>query len=345
MPRRVTLKQVAVRSGVSYQTVSKVINDLGGVSDATEKRILQAIDELGYRPHHIARSLRSQRTMTIGYSWPISAPYQPNPILDQLLQSMLHAAEGRGYYLLSFSSFQDRENQIEAYGKLIDTQRVDGFVISAVEYNDPRVSYLIERDIPFVAFGRSNPEWKFPYIDVDGSLGLAMATEHLLEQGHQRIAILAWPEDSRIGSDRLEGYLQAMRSRGVAPLPHWIARGEGRTEFGLEATRRWLQAPYDQRPTAILAMNDSMAIGAMNAVQEVGLQVGPDLSIVGFDDTPLVRHLSPSLSSVRQPIWDVGKKVIEMLIAILEDEPLTETRILLPPELIIRRSSLGYKTD
>ena len=340
MSKRVTLKQVAARAGVSYQTVSKVINGLGGMSEATEKRIRQAIDELGYRPHHIARSLRSRRTKTIGYSWSNFPADQPNSILNQLLQSMLYAAESRDYYLLSFPFFEDQEHQTDAYGKLFDTQRVDGFIISSVEYDDPRVSYLIDRKIPFVAFGRSNPDWEFPYIDVDGSLGLAMATEHLLEQGHRRIAILAWPEDSRIGTDRLAGYLQAMEADGITPLEHWIARGESRFEFGRE-----LQSPRDQRPTAILALNDSMAIGAMNAASEAGLQIGPDISIVGFDDAPLVRYLSPPLSSVRQPTWEIGERVVEMFIAILEGETLVENQILLPPELIIRESSLGYLPD
>ncbi len=342
MSKRVTLKQVAARAGVSYQTVSKVINGHVGTSEATAKRIRQAVDELGYRPHHIARSLRSQRTRTIGYSWSNFPADQPNPILNQLLQSMLYAAESRDYYLLSFPFFEDQGYQTDSYGMLFDTRRVDGFIISSVEYDDPRASYLIDRKIPFVAFGRSNPDWEFPYIDVDGSLGLAMATEHLLEQGHRRIAILAWPEESRIGTDRLAGYLQAMEANGIIPLEHWIARGESCFEFGLEASRRWLQSPRDQRPTAILALNDSMAIGAMNAANEAGLQIGPDLSIVGFDDAPLVRYLSPPLSSVRQPTWEVGERVIEMMIAVLEGEPLAENQILLPPELIIRESSLGY---
>lgn len=340
MVKRVTLKQVAARANVSYQTVSKVINGKGGVSSATEERIWHAVHELGYSPHHMARSLRSRRTLTIGYSWPPSTPDQPNPILDQFLQSMLLAAERQGYYLLSFPHFSNQYDQIEAYRKLIDSNRVDGFVISAVEYDDRRVAFLIDRDSPFVAFGRSNHDWDFPYVDVDGALGLQMATEHLLEQDHRRIAILAWPERSRSGDDRLHGYLLALEKAGIEPHPNWITRGEGCFEFGFETTMKWLQSPNEQRPTAIVALNDSMAIGGMQAAKELGIRIGPELGIVGFDDTPFIRYLSPPLSSLRQPVWEAGHHVIEMLVAILENKPIERRRILLSPELVIRESSL-----
>lgn len=340
MAKRVTLKQVAARANVSYQTVSKVINGKGDVSSATEERIWHAVHELGYRPHHMARSLRSRRALTIGYSWPPSTPDQPNPILDQFLQSMLLAAEREGYYLLSFPHFFDQYDQIEAYKKLIDSNRVDGFVISAVEYDDRRVAFLIERDIPFVAFGRSNHDWDFPYVDVDGAFGLTIATDHLLEQGHRRIAILAWPEHSRSGDDRLHGYLTALEKAGLESHPSWIARGEGCFEFGFETTMKWLQSPHEQRPTAIVALNDSMAIGAMHAAKELGVRIGPELGIVGFDDTPFICHLTPPLSSLRQPVWEAGQDVIGLLVAILENKHIERRQILLSPELVIRESSL-----
>ncbi len=338
MSRRVTLKQVAARAGVSYQTVSKVINGKAQVSPETEARIWAAIRELGYRPHYIARSLRSQRSRLIGYSWPPSPPDQPNPILDQFLQSMFTSAEEAGYHLLCFPHHYG-ERQIEAYRELIESARVDGFIVSSVEFDDPRIAFLLEQNVPFVAFGRSNPDWDFPYVDVDGAAGMTGVVEHLLERGHRRIAALAWPETSRVGQNRLEGYFAALSRAGITPLDAWIARGEGRFDFGYQATTHWLDLPAGERPTAIVALNDVMAIGAMRAAQERGLQVGVDIAITGFDDYPLVQYLTPPLTSVRQPIWEIGQRIVSMLVALLEGQPLQEKHVLIQPELIVRASS------
>lgn len=341
MPRRVTLKEVATRSGVSYQTVSKVINGQVRVAAETEERIWQAVRELNYRPNYTARSLRAQRSFTIGYSWRPSPPEQANPILDTFLQSMFHAAEQRGYYLLCFPYHSDTQRQIESYRELMDTRRVDGFVLSGVEYNDPRVLFLLEQKFPFVAFGRSNPELRFPSIDVDGGHGLRLATEHLLAQGHRRIAALAWPEDSRVGNNRMEGYFTALHAAGITPPAEWIQRGEGRFAFGYQAAARLLQLPESIRPTAMVCLNDYMAVGAVKAVQDAGLMVGRQIAVTGFDDTPIAQYLTPPLTSVRQPVWEIGERLIALLLNILEAKNLAtdyET-ILVQPELVIRASS------
>src|SRR5512139_3032858 len=212
MASQVTLKSVASRAGVSYQTVSKVLNGQIQVAPETRERILKAADELGYRPNQIARNMRARRSYMIGYSWMPTSPDQINQILDQFLSSMVYEAEAAGYHLLPFPF---RHGHVEDYRELIDTGRVDGFVISSVEYDDLRVSFLMERKFPFVAFGRSNPEMDFPYVDVDGAEGLRLATRHLIERGHKRIGALAWPDDSRVGNDRIAGFFEVMKSAGL----------------------------------------------------------------------------------------------------------------------------------
>jgi DNA-binding LacI/PurR family transcriptional regulator len=338
MTRRVTLKQVAAHAGVSYQTVSKVLNKQARVSKQTEERIWESVRILGYRPNLIARGLRSLRSNLVGYSWAPFPPEQSNSILDQFLQSMAGAAEHAGYHLLCFPH-RDGAESIKAYQELIDTNRVDGFILSGVEFDDPRIQFLQEMNFPFVAFGRSNPSWGFPWVDVDGALGIQMATEHLLNLGHRRIFALTWPESSRLGQDRLSGYLAALRAEGISPCPEWIAKVDGVFQFGYEATAAWLAGPANQHPTAVVAFSDVMAIGAMAAARERGLQVGVDLSVTGFDDSPMIQFLTPSLTSIRQPIWEVGQKVMFMLIGILRGSPPETMQILLPPELIVRQSS------
>jgi DNA-binding LacI/PurR family transcriptional regulator len=340
MSKRVTIKDVADHVGVSYQTVSKVLNNKGQVSKETEERIWEAVRSLGYRPNHIARSLRSRRTKMIGYAWPLSAPNQINPILDQFIQSMLQVAKRAGYYILCFPHRMD-EDVTDSYLELIDTNRVDGFVVSELEFDDRRVPFLLEHNIPFVAFGRSNPEWDFPFVDVDGTRGIYLVTKHLLNNGHRRIALLGWPESSRVGRDRFQGYVQALEEAGLPLNSEWIKRGDGEYSFGDDAAAELLEAQAKERVTAIIALNDAVAIGAMHAVEAKGLQVGADIAITGFDDSPMVHCLAPPLTSVRQPVWDVGQRVIEMMLALLEGEELEERKVILPPELVVRESSLG----
>ncbi len=337
---RVTLKDVANLAGVSYQTVSKVLNHQIQVTKKTEQRIWQAVEELGYRPNLTARALRSQRSYTIGYSWPPSPHDQANPILDQFLQSIFKAAEERGYYLLCFPYHAETEKHLATYDKLIDGSRVDGFILSNVDYQDPRALLLLKRNFPFIAFGHSNPELVFPYIDVDGAAGIAAVVSHLLDLGHTCVGALAWSEDSRTGNDRMEGYFKTLRAAGITPHPSWIMRGEGRYAFGYKATLEILKRPEKERPTALITMNDPMAIGAMQAAREMNIEVGKQFAIAGFDDAPMVQYLNPPLTSVRQPVWEVGQLIIPMLIEYIETGNLpSPTPVLVNPQLIIREST------
>ena len=337
MPRIITLKQVAAKAGVSYQTVSKVLNKKIQVSEETEKRIMDAVHDLGYRPNQIARNMRTKRSLMIGYSWVQTSPEQVNHILDLFLTSMVREAEAAGYHLLPFP-FREGEAHVDDYRELIDTGRVDGFVLSSVNYNDPRINFLLERRVPFVSFGRSNPELDFPYVDVDGADGLLQAVEHLIANGHRRIAAIAWPDDSRIGNERMRGYFQAMQSAGLEARPEWIERGEGTYEFGREAAFRLLEFPEADRPTAIVTLNDTQAIGALHVARERGLEVGRDVAIVGFDDAPMSQYLQPALTTVRQPISEAGRKCVEILVSQMEGNTPQDHQILLKPRLIVRAS-------
>jgi DNA-binding LacI/PurR family transcriptional regulator len=338
MSPKITLKAVAAHAGVSYQTVSKVLNGQVQVSPETRQRIMDAVQALGYRPNQIARNMRAKRSFMIGYSWVQTSPDQVNHILDQFLSSMVREAEAAGYHLLPFP-FRESQEHVEDYRELIDTGRVDGFVLSSVNYNDPRIHFLMERGFPFVAFGRSNPELDFPWVDVDGAAGVRQAVEHLLARGHRRIAALAWPENSRVGNDRLQGYFQALQAAGLEICPDYLLRGEGTFEVGREMTLRLLDLPAEKRPNALVALNDTMAIGALYAAQERGLETGRDLAVIGFDDAPMVQYLFPPLTSIRQPIAEAGRKCIEILVALMEGRQPEERQVLLPPRLIVRASA------
>jgi len=336
--KKITLKEVAGRAGVSYQTVSKVLNRQAQVSKETEQRIMDAVRELKYRPNQIARNMRVMRSHMIGYSWVPTTPNQANHILDQFLSSMVLEAEAAGYHLLPFP-FREGDAHVDDYRELINTGRVDGFVLSSVNYDDPRIAFLLEQKFPFVAFGRSNEQLDFPYVDVDGASGLAQAVRYLISCQHRCIAVIAWPEESRVGNERLRGYFEAMQAGGLEICPEWIERGAGTFEFGRQAASRLMNLSPSDRPTAIVALNDTQAIGALHAAREHGLEVGQDVSIVGFDDAPMSQYLLPPMTTIRQPIREAGQKCVEILIALLKGDLPQERQILLQPELIVRASA------
>lgn len=336
--KKITLKEVAIRAGVSYQTVSKVLNRQAQVSSETEQRIRDAVDELGYRPNQIARNMRVMRSHMIGYSWVPTTPNQVNHILDQFLSSMVLEAEAAEYHLLPFP-FREGNEHVDDYRELINTGRVDGFVLSSVNYEDPRIAFLLAEKFPFVAFGRSNPELDFPYVDVDGASGMLQAVEYLISRQHRCIAVVAWPEDSRVGNERLRGFLHAMQDSNLEVRPEWIERGSGTFEFGREAAARLLQLPPAVRPTAILALNDTQAIGALHAIRDQGLEAGRDVAIIGFDDAPMSQYLLPPLTTIRQPIREAGRKCVEILIERMKGVQSQSHQVLLQPELVIRSSA------
>ena len=336
---RVTLKDVAARAGVSYQTVSKVINGQGSVGRETEELIWQVVGELGYRTNVTARSLRKQATGLIGYTWTPMPPDRVNPILDRFLTGTMQAAEAVGYHLMLFPSPASDE-QVSVYRQLIHSGRVDGFIVASTNYDDPRIKLLLELQFPFVAFGRANPEWDFCFVDVDGRAGVRAATEHLLAQGHRAIAIIAWPGSSRVGTSRFNGYQDALLAAGIEPNGRWIARTESSFQEGYAAMAAMLALPPDERPTAVVAIDDNLAIGAMRAAIDAGLAVGPQFGVAGFDDTPGVQHLTPPLTSVRQPILEVAQTLVPMLFHLIDGRRPDPDKVILAPRLIVRASSL-----
>ena len=332
-----TIKDVAEAAGVSTATVSYVLNNTAPISEETRRRVMDAVGRLGYRPNITARNLRASESRIIGYAWHASDDRQQhNYILSSFIHHMATTAERHQYHLMTFT--HKINNTLGVYADLIETGRVDGFVVSDTNCNDERIRYLMDMHFPFVAFGRANPEWEFPYVDIDGIDGMRQVAEHLLQRGHQRIAYLGWPEGSVAGDFRFEGYRSTLEAAGCFDSALAL-QGEDGVATGSALATRLLNLPKVQRPTAIVAVSDMLAIGAIQAVTSAGLQVGRDVAVTGFDNVPLVEHLNPPLTSVRQPIALVAQTLVQILLDILQDTPEHQTHVLIKPELVIRGSS------
>lgn len=333
-----TIKDVAERAGVSIATVSHVLNNSAPVRESTRRRVLRAIQELGYRPSVRGRNLQAQESRIIGYQWYESPDLNMNPVLDRFLYGVSQKAKRQGYYLILFNT--DRDSDVtHTYEDLIHTDRVDGFVLANTDQDDRRIRYLLDVGFPFASFGRSNPEWDFPWVDVDGESGVRQVMAHLRRNGHRRIAAICWPQGSLAGDARMKGYFESMREAGLEIDPAWVVRGLNLVRTGFEAVSRWLALPLGRRPTAVVAASDVLAIGVMSGYNAAGIQVGREVAVVGFDDAPTAEFLSPPLSSVRQPVDQIGEMVFDMLLREIRGDRSGARQVLLQPQLIVRASS------
>lgn len=333
-----TIKDVAREAGVSIATVSYVLNNkTASISDDTCRQVIEAAERIGYAPNSTARNLRYSRTNLIGYAWHDLPEDQVNPVLDRFAYYLARAAERAGYHLLTFTA--PAEDPLSVYNELIRTGRVDGFVLAGTQADDRRIQFLMESGTPFVSFGRSNPEWDFPWVDTDGETGIRQAVEHLIALGHERIAMIAWPEQDNVSHYRVRGYCQALQAAGLPLRPEYLVRGVHDEALGRAAIDYWWQLPTAQRPTAIVAASDTEAISALREAERRGMEIGRTLSVVGFDDLPLSQYLRPALTTLHQPIPLIADKLILLLEGLLSHKDLEERQILIAPRLIIRDSS------
>lgn len=331
-----TIKDVAREAGVSIATVSYVLNNkLDMVSESTYQLVMETAKRIGYVPNVTARNLKSSQSRLIGYAWHAVPNGEVNSVLDLFTYYLAQAAEEAGYHILTFTYPLDEP--LPVYNDLIRTGRVDGFVLASTTLNDPRIEFLLEQGFPFVSFGRSNPDWDFPWVDTDGQKGIYDAVTHLIGLGHRDIAMIAWPQDSVSGSFRTNGYLQALHDAGIAIRSDYIFRGENHERTGYEALEFWCSRGTP--PTAVVSISDLPAIGVLRHAEDWGLIPGKTLSVIGFDDSPVGQYLRPSLTTLRQPIPEISATLIEMLQTLLTGEKLARRQILLPPRLIIRESS------
>ncbi len=330
-----TLVDVALLAQVSRQTVSNVVNAPQRVAAPTRARVQAAIDTLNYRPHRLARNLRTRTSRMLGYRVPTTAPEAIDPLLDRFLHALTDAARVAGYHVLLFTP-DEGQDEVTAHTDLVATGTVDGFVLAETNYDDPRAVYLAEAGVPFVAFGRTGCPVPHDWVDVDGAAGTQAAVARLAAAGHQRIAFLGWPAGSASGDQRAQGWRQGLEMAGLPVDDDLLVRGSDARSVGAAGTAALLGRA--KPPSAIIAVSDLLALGALAAARVRGFAVGRDLAVVGFDDSPVAGLVAPPLTSVRQPIEDVGRHIVALLTSRLagRQEP---TGVLLAPRLIIRRSA------
>lgn len=329
---RPTLESVAQRARVSRQTVSNVINSPELVRPKTRERVEQAITALRYRPHQGARSLRTQRSRLLGVRMEPFVDGVNGSVLDRFIHALAESADRIGYRTLIYTATDDAA-EINAYQDLLAAYELDAFVLTSTHQGDLRTGWLQQRAVPFVTFGRPwGSESAHSWVDVDGASGTAEVTRRLIRRGHRRIAFVGWPVGSEVGDDRRRGWSDTLTSAGLSPSG-LSAHVEDDDHSGRQAVDRLLGT--HPAPTAFVCASDSLALGALRALGERGLTAGPDLAVIGFDDTAAAAAVG--LSTVAQPLVTAAQLCMQILVDALEgppDQPVQ--RRPLAPTVIVR---------
>ncbi len=329
-----TIREVAALAGVSPTTVSHVVNNTRFVSAEVRQRVLSAMDELGYRPNALARSLRRGETQTLGLILPDSA----NPFFAEIGRSIEDAAFELGYNVILCNTEGDLHKE-NLYVDVLMKKQVDGVIfVVAGDRSDSLVS-MIKHGVSVVVVDRDVAGVSLDTVMTDNYQGGYLATQHLLSLGHTCIGCISGPSHLTPSAQRVTGYRQALLDAGLTVAESLILRGDFRPESGRSAAKVLLN--HTPRPTAIFACNDMMAIGVLRAARELSLNVPNDVAVVGYDDIELASYTAPPLTTIRQPKAEIGRAAVQLLLERLNQRELAPRRELYPATLVIRGTCGG----
>ena len=332
----VTLRDIARRVNRSVTTVSRALHDYEDVSQETRELVKRTAREMGYTPNVAAQRLQKRRADALGLILPASGPRLSDPHFGEVLAGVGDEVARAGFDLLISIAAPDLD-ELETYRQKTSGRRVDGVLVVRTRIHDRRVEFLLQRKLPFVAYGRVLDDWDFPYVDVDHEAGMQALIQHLADLGHRRIACIIGSPEFTFVHYQLQGFRQAMTAHALPIDESLIVEADMTQRGGYGAAQTLLS--HSDPPTAIVASNDLMALGAMSAAQDHGLDVGRDIAVTGFDGIPLADTSHPTLTTVRQPAHRMGQLLGQMLVAVARGESLPDRRVLITPSLIIRQST------
>lgn len=328
-----TINDVARKAGVSITTVSYVITGKRFVSEDLKERVRQVMKETGYRPNNLARSLRLGKTDTIGLVIPDSS----NLFFAEISHNIEDNGFKNGYAVFLCNSDDQLVKQTEYLDVLVSKQ-VDGIVFISVSNDRNNLDKLIDANIPFVIVDREEEDTLADVVLVDNLAGGRAAVQHLIDLGHKKIGCITGPSEANPSAERYQGYLKGMKENEIPVRDEYIQSGNFRYKSG-EVAMEKLLALVDP-PTAVFVCNDMMAIGAFRAIQNRGLKIPEDISIVGFDNIPIVEAITPALTTIAQPMKEIAERTMSILYKRMQgDLKGPFERVVLVPKLIIRNST------
>jgi LacI family transcriptional regulator len=331
--RQPNLKDVAKAAGVHIATASRALNERTAsmVSPETVERVREAAETLGYRVNRVARGLKTRRSFTIG----MLIPDITNPFFPPMVRGAEDGLAEAGYTLVLADTDNDEEKDRRHQAVMLERQ-VDGLLLATARRRDPLVEQLIGAGIPFVLVNRTIDRGGVAAVIPDDHAGMALAVDHLHDLGHLLIGHVAGPSQTSTGWRRAAGFIAAVQSLGLDPGPT-VEVPSFTVEAGRAAAQRLLSSP--QRPSAIVAANDLIALGVLDAAEALGLSCPGDFSLVGFNDMPFVDRLRPPLTTVRIDEYEIGLRASRLLLSLIEDPGTKPETVMIGPELVVRGST------
>jgi len=327
---RPKIKDVAKMAGVSPALVSLALNDRPYVSKKAKEKIFAAIEELGYRPNIVARSLRKKKTGIIG----LILSDITNPFFPEIARGVEERAREYGFNVILCNTDAD-PSQEKDYIDILLSRQVDGLIITSARSSGDLYLYARE-NCPIVLVNRDPFPGKFDFVGIDNISSAKMAVDHLIKLGHKRIAFIEGEPASPASFGRYEGYKRALKEAGLSPLKNYVRVGYLRYDGGYDAMSSFLKETHP--PTAVFCANDMMALGAINACLDKGLRIPQDIAVVGFDDMWVASLENIQLTTIRQPRYEMGARAVELMIERIEGKRNKVKRIILPAKLVVRKT-------
>jgi DNA-binding LacI/PurR family transcriptional regulator len=337
---RVSIKDIARAAGVSHSTVSRALSDSPLVSDETKARIQRLAQEMGYSPNTLARSLVTRQTYTVG----VVVTTIADPFVAEVVQGIEATAHDYNYTVILCSSGAKPEREIAAV-EMLRSKRVDGVIVTSSRIGALYLEHLERIGAPIVLINNHNEQsGRYTFtVTVDNRHGGCLATEHLVQLGHQRIAYVTAPADHSSDLDRMAGYRQALVAGGIEPDAALVVPGNGRAGGGEWALQALME--LNELPSAVFCYNDMTAIGLMHAARQVGLSVPRDMAVVGFDDIPFASYFYPPLTTIAQPKVEMGRLAMKMALSLMtigeENHEEELSNVVVRGKLVVRASTVG----
>ena len=324
------MRDIANRLGVSTSTVSRVLNDHSAISVETREKIWKAVGEARYIRNAVARGLALKSSHLVG----LIVSSISNPFFSEIARGAHDVAQQKSY-VIALCNTERKVEKEELFSQTLLEAQVAGMIFAGGSMGEEHLKRLRELHVPFVMAGRRSTGLKVAGVGVDNVAVGYQATQHLIGLGHKKIMFVSGPSDSATSRDRERGYLDAMRANGFSPL---VAEGDFKMESGFSLASRLMESK--NRPTAIFAANDMMAIGIILGLTNFGLKIPGDLAVVGCDDIPMASLIKPALTTIRVPMYEIGARAMELLLALLNGEQrIPSQSVLLGCELVVRESA------
>ncbi|GCL71244.1 catabolite control protein A [Paenibacillus naphthalenovorans] len=331
----VTIYDVAREAGVSMATVSRVVNNNPNVKPQTRKKVFEAIERLGYRPNAVVRGLASKKTTTVG----VVIPDISNSIFSEVARGIEDIANMYHYNIILCNADKKKDKEIRVINTLLEKQ-VDGLLFMGGAITEEHIEAFKTSSVPVVLCATADEQKTIPSVDIDHEKAAYDAVQLLIQKGHRQIAMISGTlQDPTNGYARYQGYKKALEEAGIPLREDYVRIGNYRYESGLEVTKYFME--LDERPTAIFAATDEMAIGAIHALQDSGLKVPDDVSVISVDNIRMASMVRPQLTTVAQPMYDIGAVAMRLLTKLMNKETKDAselTQVTLPHDIIQRNS-------